>query len=299
MQPLLEAPSWRQLALRLNEHQIHRILHFSFNHNDFSQFTLRIGPQVLERIFEETVMLLQKKIPTLGRTVGLDSTIMKAYANPAHQTLWNGQRKRWPRGDPHATFTKTRDTNGRDKWVHGYKVHGAADATLWIPLTYLVTPASNNDNPFFIPLLMNLERAGFKVEFAVGDAGYDSIDNKIFALSHHITPIIKPNPRSSISKPSQTPSIDEILPLKPGTDQWNSMYHAARKAVERLWAQDKVELNLVNALKLRSLDRVRVHVAITFLTINFVALVSLRYGCTDLMRSMKPWRFQNSSAVTN
>jgi hypothetical protein len=298
LQPLLEAPSWRYLALKLNEPQIQRVLRFRFNHNDFSQFTLRVGPRALECIFEETVLLLRKEIPLLGETVGIDSTLIEAYANPAHQILKTGLRRPWPHGDPHAAFTKTRDTNGTEKWVHGYKVHGAADAEFWLPLTYLVTPASNNDSPFFIPLLMNLERLGFTTKFAVGDAGYDSIDSKIYALSHQITPIIKRNPRSSITKPSRTPSIDEILSIKPGSDQWNATYHLARKAVERLWGQDKVELNLGHALKLRSLDRVRVHVATTFLTLNMVALIGLRYGYMDLVRSMKPWRFQISNVVT-
>jgi hypothetical protein len=294
LQPLLEAPSWRHLALRLNEPDIQRAFRLRFTHNDFSQFTLRIGPQPLERIFEETVLLLSKEIPDLGKTVGIDSTMIEAYANPAHQFLSDGKPRPWPQGDPDANFTRTRDTNGREHWVHGYKVHGAADSNSWLPLTYIVTPAGNDDSPFFIPILMNLERLRFKVKYAVADAGYDAIDSKIYALSHGITPVIKRNPRSTVSRPSRTPSIDEILTLKPDSDTWNSVYHTARKAIERLWGHYKIELNLGHALKLRSLDRVRIHIATIFLTTNMLALVSLRSGYTDFIRSVKPWRFLRS-----
>jgi hypothetical protein len=152
LQPLVEAPSWRHLALRLNEPQFRDALRITFNHNDFSKFTLLIGPQPLERIFEETVRQLKRRLPTLGQTVAVDSTLIEAFANPGKQGSHSRERKSWPEGDPEAQWTKTRDNNGTSKWVFGFKIHGAVCADYWLPLAFLTTPASNGDSPFYIPL---------------------------------------------------------------------------------------------------------------------------------------------------
>lgn len=242
-------------------------------HNTFSKFVKRLGCNVFEQIFYESVAEI-RKYQEVGRIVAIDSTLLQGYARD-----WNDKEN----SDPDAKwgYSTTKE------WVFGYKVHVACDVELELPLAFTVTPANVYDSVECLNLLEKMTRRGIKFEYVIADAGYDTKDNYyLISNVYHAVPIIAMNRRNL---KSETRDFENYLPIKRDMDIWKSMYQR-RGAVERVFSRLKEELGL-KMVKVRKIDNIKIHVATSLITMLCVALVAIKSGNTNHSKSVNSFRF--------
>lgn len=281
-QKIRQISSWRKLA-KILEHEKEWLLVLGFTrapcHDSFSEFTKRLGPERLRRIFLILESQLRTTYPGLGQRIAIDSTLVKAYSNP--------RRRKGSVSDPDARWGVKKLELNRPRYVFGYKLQLSCDADFEVPLDYLVVPANRNDSRLYPQTLVRTKAAGNVVEVAIADKGYDSKRNLILSIKHHVIPIIAYNPRRS--KDKQKRRGDYILPVKRNSLEWNRHYEK-RVAIERVFSRLKEELGLCD-LKLRSLERVEVHFAICLIAMTAIASTAAITGFSQLALCIEPWRY--------
>lgn len=246
------------------------------HHDCFSKFIQRVRADAVEQVFNELVKQIGE-IKDIGKIVAIDSTLIKGYAR-----YWKNKKC----SDPDAAWGIT-IKDGRQEWVFGYKAHIVADAELELPLGFEVTPANVYDSTRYQPLLMNLMKWGVKPKIIIADKGYDSKSNYSFTREHEVVPIIAMNPRNL--KEEKERDFEADLPIKRNSDGWKELYKK-RGAVERINSRLKEELCL-KAVKVRTLDRVRVHVSFSLIAMLAVAQVAIKSGNGNLSASVNSFRF--------
>ena len=280
LKEIRQIPSRRKLAEFLKSKEgRYWVEKFGFErppcHDSFSEFIKRVGAKAFKRIFDELV----KRISQLGLSIemiAVDSTLIKAYSR--------FYKNKQP-SDPDAEWGYNPNNQG---WVFGYKVHIAADAELELPVAFTVTPASRYDSTEYRNILDNLSRRGIKFEYVLADAGYDTKDNYYFTSKiYKATPIIAMNRRNL--KKGHKRDFEKELPVSRDSTLWSNIYRK-RPAVERVFSRAKEDLCL-KLIRVRRLERVRVHVAITLSAMLIVALTALKTGREELMNSLGAFRF--------
>jgi len=281
-QKIRQIPSWRKLASIL-KHETTWLPVLGLTrapcHDSFSEFTKRLGPERLHRIFLVLESQLRAAYPGLGQRIAIDSTLVKAYSNP--------RTRRGSISDPDARWGVKKQELNRPYYVFGYKLQTSCDADFGLPLDYLVVPANRSDSRLFYPTLVRTKMAGNPVDMAIADKGYDSKRNNLLCIKHHAIPIIALNPRGSKDKRKRR--ADYILPVKRNSAEWNR-YYSTRVSVERMFARLKEELGL-NHLKLRRLERVEVHFAICLIAMTAIASTASTTGFSQLALCIEPWRY--------
>jgi transposase len=281
-QKIRQIPSWRKLASTLNhETQWLPVLGLTRApcHDSFSEFTKRLGPERLRRIFLVLESQLRTAYPGLGQRIAIDSTLVKAYSNP--------RTRSGSISDSDARWGVKKLELKRPHYVFGYKLQTSCDADFGLPLDYLVVPANRNDSRLLHPTLVRTKMAGNPVDVAIADKGYDSKRNNLLCIKHRAIPIIALNPRRSKDKRSRRG--DYILPVKRNSAEWDR-YYSMRVSVERMFARLKEELGL-NHLKLRRLERVEVHFAICLIAMTAIASTAAATGFSQLALCIEPWRY--------
>jgi len=279
-QKIRQIQSWRKLASTLkSETSWLPVLGLERPpcHDSFSEFTKRIGPERLHRVFLILQSQLSAQYPGLGKRIAVDSTLVKAYSN----------RYKRPASDPDAGRGVKGEKFGKKLRVFGYKLQMSCDADYGLPLDYLVVPANRNDSPLFPQTLARTKAAGNPVEVVIADKGYDSKKNTIVSIKHRVIPIIAYNRRRS--KDKQKRRFDYILPVKRNSPEWNR-YYAKRVSVERLFSRLKEELGLCQ-LKLRRIERVEVHFALCAVAMIAIASTAATTGFSQLALCIEPWRY--------
>jgi len=281
-QKIRQIQSWRKLASIL-KHETTWLPVLGLTrapcHGSFSEFTKRIGPERLHRVFLTLESQLRMTYPGLGRRIAIDSTLVKAYSNP--------RRPKRSISDPDARWGVKKQELNRPQYVFGHKLQLSCDADFGVPLDYLVVSANRNDSRLYPQTLVRTKAAGNAVEVAIADKGYDSKRNIILSIKHHVIPIIAYNPRRS--KDKQKRRADYILPVKRNSLEWNR-YYGMRVSVERVFSRLKEELGLCN-LKLRHLERVEVHFAICLIAMTAIASTAATTGFSQLALCIEPWRY--------
>lgn len=275
-------PSWRKLTLTIKHDPAlaERLGFFqSPCHDSFSEFTSRVGPEVLNEIFRRLVDLVKTLIPDLGTVAAIDSTLVRGYSRPRKR----GARKT----DPDAAWGVSGEKLGKPMYIHGYKLQVICDAEREIPLSFKVAPANQNDSALFPDHLKLLVTQGPKPEIIAADAGYDSKRNILLSIKHGIRPVIAFNPRRSRNRRGRR--SDYLLPIARDSSEWTWAY-SQRASIERVFSRLKEELGLLH-LKLRSISRVSVHFALCLITILAIALVALSSHRPELCVSVEPWRY--------
>lgn len=244
-----------------------------FSHNTLHKFTKRVGADGFEKIFHELVRQVGK-IKPIGEIVAVDSTLVKGYAKD-----WKHKRC----SDPDAAwgYSTTKE------WVFGYKLHIACDAESELPIGFTITPANRYDSMIFPTLLKDLMNRGIKPKMIIADAGYDTKENYHLALKNDLIPVIAFNRRNL--KKKETRDFEAEFPIQRNTEQWKSIYKK-RGTVERIISRLKEELNL-KAIKVRGLDKVKVHVAISLISMLVVAIVAYKSGNGHLSTSVNSFKF--------
>ncbi|MCW4049136.1 MAG: transposase [Candidatus Bathyarchaeota archaeon] len=243
------------------------------DHTTFSKFMKRIGTDIFVEIFYELVKQLTEK-RELGKIVAIDASLFQAYSRDYKYKENSDLDARWGYSATKMTF------------VFGYKVHLICDADSEIPLAFKVTPANVYDSVEYIPLFEEMMRRGIVPEISLADAGYDTKTNIILSyLKYNIIPIIAYNKRNSRKT---TRSWEKKLPIKRNTKEWKHLYRK-RGSVERIFARLKEDLDL-KAVKVRGIDKVTAHVAISLITMISVALIAQKTN-PDLATSINSFRY--------
>jgi IS5 family transposase len=278
-QRLRQISSWRKLAAILrSDRQLCVGLGFERApaHDAFSEFTLKVGPEALDSIFRELVGQIRRLRPDFGEILAADSTLVRGYASPTNRFAISDPDARWGVKDIQA---------GKRNYIYGYKLHVVCDARYDIPVGYTITAANCNDSPQY-PSLINYVAPLVSFRVAIADAGYDSKRNVLFTLKHKAAPIINLNPRRGGRKRRRA---DYLLPISRDSPEWEK-YYSMRTSAERVFSRLKVELGLQH-LKLRRLERVKVHFLLCLITMLLMALAAITTGHDELLRSIEPWRY--------
>jgi transposase len=188
-------------------------------------------------------------LPGFGKSVAIDSTDLKAWSN--------GSKER--KSDPDAGWAIKDGTNGKQKFVWGYKLHLLVDTTHEIPIAANITKGNTADVRQATPLLARARftYGGFHPEYIICDAGYNSGRlRKVCKKQWHAKPIIK-------ARKGEKRIADE-------TPDWKLIF-SRRTAVERVFGRMKNHRRL-NNITVRRRRKVTVHSLIPVIVTQAVAL---------------------------
>ena len=134
---------------------------------------------VLPRLKDVSRALVRKHhatYPGFGRIVAIDSTTLKAWSNGGK--LYGGKHL-----DPEAGWSVKKNTQGRDEFTWGWKLHLAVDTETQLPLAASVSAGNVHDLTRTTNLLSEARFAlgSFRPKYVLADAGYssDSLRRKV------------------------------------------------------------------------------------------------------------------------
>jgi Transposase DDE domain len=261
---------------------------------------LRKHGDALATCIDSVLAKLRDARPEMGQTVAIDGSDLPAYAN-GQRYLRRGGPERKVFSDPdaswgHRSSISTRSGGG----YYGYKVHCAVDTATGLPVAWQVRTAKDPEQAEVPGLLDEIGRRGFKVDIAVLDKGYDAEVVYSEIENRHIRPIIPLIKTKSVKDGKhKPPSCDHGewafagSDFKRGASKWRCPagecapksvwikasrlhllvprstdrfreHYSQRGAVEREFGVLKHQWGLL-PLRLRRIERVRLHVDLTIL----------------------------------
>ena len=204
-----------------------------------------------------------------GDVIAVDSTHVDAYSQRAPDN-------RTGKSDPEARVGR-----GKRGFILGYRVHTACCAESEMPLAFTVAPCNENDKVYFKPLLERVHALGVEFRTVLADAQYSSSKVREAARAYGAEPVI-PIRRDSRVKDALKVGRDFVAR---GARRLVELFRG-RWSVERLFSRAK-EWLLLGCLRLRGLEQVAIHAALSFTAMLAVALAAVRCREPWLMRSIK------------
>lgn len=236
----------------------------------------------------------------MGDRLAIDGSDLPAYANGQRHLFNHGPlRERFSDADAswgHRSSVGTRKGGG----FYGYKVHAAVDTQTELPVAWVVTSARESETHHVGPLVDAARRRGLAVQTATLDKGYDVSPVYDALAARDVRPVIPLRMTGRVVRGEHRPptcghgewtfagadakrnatkwrcptaecqprsvwvKADRLHPLIPrGTDRYKALYRE-RTAVERFFGRAK-HGHALAALRVRGLDRVRLHVDLTML----------------------------------
>jgi hypothetical protein len=272
---------------------------------------LRTHKPLLDACLDRVTASLHEQIPELGATVAIDASDLPAYAN-GQRYLYKGGPERKTYSDPDASWGHRSAVSTRSAGsFYGYKLHQAVCTETGLPLAWRAETAKASESTFALPLLDAVKARGFRPEVAVLDMGYDmgpvyeGLESRdchpIIPLRE--TPAVKAGkhrpptcehgtwtfagsdakrqaakwrcPTGECQPASRWIGASRLHTLIPrGTDRWKKLYRQ-RGSVERENGRLKNEWGLL-PLRLRGIERVRLHADLTILARLACALAKAR-----------------------
>jgi hypothetical protein len=272
---------------------------------------LRRFRPLLDACVDRVTAALHEQLPELGSIVAIDASDLPAYGN-GQRYLYKGGPERKTYSDPDATWGHRSAVSTRAAGsFYGYKLHQVVCAITGLPLAWRVETAKDSESTFAMPLLDAVKARGFRPEIAIMDMGYDH--EAIYAECeqrdcHPIiplrqTPAVKAGkhlpptcehgewtfagaetkrraakwrcPSGECSPASKWIGASRLHTLIPrGTARWKKLYRL-RGAVERENGRLKNEWALL-PLRVRRIERVRLHADLTILARLATALITAR-----------------------
>jgi hypothetical protein len=323
---LYALPTWTRTVALVAEHwQLQRVLGCEGNPPSvFSAYRfaekLRAHGDKLERCIDSVVEGLHSKLPTYGRDLAIDASDLPAYANGMRHKH-NGE-KREHYSDPDATWgyrsaVSTRKGGG----YYGFKLHAAVCSNTGLPVAWTVETAKAHESHAAMPLLDTAKRRGCMATTVAMDRGYDSPRMHDGCAERDCLPIIPLRQTPGVKRGDHLPpscshgawafagsdrkrgaskwrcptgeckpastwvAADRLHPLVPHhTKRWKTLYRK-RSAVEREFGRLKHEGGLL-PLRIRGLERVRLHADLTVLT--RLACTLARARSTSALRAKQP-----------
>jgi hypothetical protein len=262
---------------------------------------LRENAPAVERCIDAVVAGLKEKMPSYGTDIAVDASDLPAYAN-GQRYLSNGgpERKHFSDSDAtwgHRSAVSTRKGGG----FYGYRLHLAVDVATDLPIAWTVETARDHETLSVGPLIDTARRRGAMVSTAALDKGYDN--NRVYAecMERDCLPLIPLRQTPDVKRGDHEPptcshgewifagsdrkrgaskwrcptgeckpastwiAADRLHTLVPrSTKRWKAGYRK-RAAVEREFGRLKTTWGL-KPLRVRGLDRVRLHADLTILT---------------------------------
>jgi len=261
---------------------------------------LRAYVDLLDACIAGVLDALKARNPDMGVNVAIDGSDLPAYANGQRYLSKHGpERERYSDPDAswgHRSAVSTRKGGG----YYGYKVHAAVDTLTGLPLAWTVETASAAETTFALGLIDATRERGFGVRTAIMDKGYDNGPIHDGCMDRGICPItplretgrVKAGdanaptcehgkwtfagtdykrqatkwrcPTGECQPKSRWVKADRLHPLIPRETKRSRKLYRSRGAVEREFGRLKHEWALL-PLRVRSLDRVRLHADLTIL----------------------------------
>lgn len=272
---------------------------------------LRDNGAMVERCIDGVIAGLREKLPSYGTDLSIDASDMPAYANGQRYVSKNGpERKRF--SDPDATWghrsaVSTRKGGG----FYGYCLHAATCSATGLPVAWRVETAKAHESKTVAGLLDAAKRRGAMAATAAMDKGYDVGPVYEDCAERDCLPIIPLRETPAVKRGDHLPptckhgtwtfagsdrkrgaskwrcptgkcrpastwiAADRLHPLVPReTKRWKALYRG-RASVEREFGRLKNEWGL-KPLRVRGLERVRLHADLTVLTKLACALSRVR-----------------------
>jgi IS5 family transposase len=259
---------------------------------------LREHRELLDRCTERVVAVLRVENPHMGRDVAIDGSNLTAYANGQRFLSKNGpERERYSDPDAswgHRSAVSTRKGGG----FYGYKIHAAVCTDTGLPLAWHVATAKDAEATYALPLLDKVRGQGFNVTTAIMDKGYDTGPIHDGCMDSGVCPVTALVNSGRVKRGLHKPptcehgemtfagadrqrratqwhcatgdcasvwiAADRLHPLIPRESERSRMLYRKRGAVERTFAHLKTYWAL-DDLRVRGLDKVRLHVDLTVL----------------------------------
>jgi transposase, IS5 family len=259
------------------------------------------------------IAALKKDNPLLGWDVAIDASDMPAYAN-GQRFVSKGGRERSDDefSDPdaswgHRSAVSTRKGGG----FYGYRLHMAVCSKTDLPLAWTVETAKAQESPLVGSLLDKLHAHGIDPETAAMDKGYDNGPLYDGCAERDVLPVVPLRNTPAVKRGDHKPpscehgewrfagadkkrgatkwrcptgeckpasvwvKADRLHTLIPReTLRWKGLYRR-RASVERAFGRLKNEWALA-PLRVRRIERVRLHADLTILTQLTVALGQTR-----------------------
>ncbi len=272
---------------------------------------LRKHGTMVERCIDSVIEGLHSKLPLYGRDLSIDASDMPAYANGQRYVSKNGpERERYSDPDAswgHRSAVSTRKGGG----FYGYRVHAAVCSNTGLPVAWAVETAKANESRFAAPLIDAARRRGMMAATAAMDKGYDVVRVYEECAERDCLPLIPLRETTAVKRGEHRPptcehgewafagsdhkrgaskwrcptgeckpasvwvKADRLHPLVPReTKRWKAMYRK-RASVEREFGRLKNDWGL-KPLRVRGLERVRLHADLTVLTKLACALARTR-----------------------
>jgi len=243
---------------------------------------------------------LKDKLPRYGRDLAIDASDLPAYANGQRYLSKNGpERERYSDPDAswgHRSAVSTRKGGG----FYGYRLHAAVCTATDLPVAWRVATGREHETLSVAPLIDTAKRRGAMVATAALDKGYDN--NRVYAelAERDCLPLIPLRQTTAVKNGEHLPpscqhgtwtfagsdrkrgaakwrcptgecapastwrKASRLHPLVPReTERWKSAYRK-RASVEREFGRLKNQWGL-KPLRVRGLDRVRLHADLTIL----------------------------------
>ena len=198
-------------------------------------------------------------LPDFGKSVAIDATDLKAWSNGG----------KTHKSDPDAGWVIKGDTQGKKKFVWGYKMHLMVDTKYELPIAAGITKGNTADISFASNLLSEARftNGKFKPDYVICDAGYSGRElRNLIKRQYHSQPIIR-------SPKTHKKWIGEETP------DWQLIFNR-RTSVERVFSRLKTQRRL-NNITVRRRAKVIAHSLIPVIVILAMAL-----ACPDMPRNM-------------
>jgi len=273
---------------------------------------LRAHGDKLERCIDGVVEGLKAKLPDYGTDLAIDASDMPAFANGQRYVYKGGPERNW-HTDPDASWGhRSAVSTRRGGGFYGFKLQMACCTKTGLPIAWSVQTGKANESMFVAPLIDTAKRRGAIAATAAMDKAYDigrvyeecaerdceaivplratgavvKNEHRPPACEHGVWTFAGSDRKRGASKwrcpngeckPASTwIKADRLHPLVPReTKRWKAAYRK-RAAVEREFGRLKNEWGL-KPLRVRGLERVRLHADLTILTRLACALSRARY----------------------
>lgn len=287
---------------------------------------LRENAPAVERCIDSVVEGLKAKLPSYGTDLAIDASDMPAYANGQRYVSKNSKIERNWHTDPDASWGhRSAVSTRRGGGFFGYRLHAAVCTATDLPIAWTVETAKAHETRFVADLLDTAKRRGAMAATAALDKGYDN--NRVYreCMERDCLPLIPLRQTPDVKRGDDAPpscehgawtfagsdrkrgaskwrcptgecrpastwiAASRLHPLIPrSTKRWKAGYRK-RAAVEREFGRLKTSWGL-KPLRVRGLDRVRLHADLTILTKLACALSRARASTAPATRPRSPRR---------
>lgn len=274
---------------------------------------LRAYKPLLDSCIAAVLARLRDANPGMGESIAIDGSDLPACANGQRFVSKNGrERAASEYSDPdaswgHRSAVSTRKGGG----YYGYKVHAAVCALTGLPLAWTVETAREAETNYALGLIDAARERGFTPSVAIMDKGYDNGPIHDGCMDRGICPVTPLRNTPAVARGDHKPrccqhgewtyagtdykrkatkwrcptgecqpksvwvKADRLHPLIPRHTKRSKALYSSRGAVEREFGRLKHEWAML-PLRVRGIERVRLHADLTILAKLGCALASAR-----------------------